>query len=261
MPISPEMKKEIDKKIDAVDYKRSSKLSIAQIMDRYARLLPQIDIDKEALILSGLDWEMQPYFEALLVYLYEVHADRVAAEGKGPGHYLKMKMPKFNFYHTILTLVLKYCLDKTNNENLIALHRKVKQGNSKFDTLHDILAMSVILRDFIHILEKYTPQGVQVDEAYLDQVSSETENLLCLTVEANNRGSIRGRLVEKQRRLIVLIREAIDNIRMYAEAAFCMEMNYFRKHYTIHDFRRGNVQSVSEEAPEDSRTPSEEPEK
>lgn len=238
MAIDAEMKTQINDQIAQIDYERQTNLSIHQIMDRFTRMLAQIDIDKEDLIRSKFDWSKQPYFAALSVYLYEVHADRVAAEGKGPGSKLKELMPKFTMNHKVLCLVTKFIIKKTENPNLITAYNKVKEGSGKIDILHDILALSSALRDFLDLTAEYTPRGIHITEVYLDVLTQEVEDLLTINSTTKNSGTERGILVDKQSKLITLCLEAMDYIRQFAEGAYCLDMDYFRKHYTINDFHR-----------------------
>lgn len=246
MPIAPDMKKLIDDNLATVDTDRTTNLSINQVMDRFSRMTSQVDIDKDNLIITGFDWSKQDYHKALSIYLYETHAERVAAEGKGPGSQLRGHMPTFNTYHKQLMLVMKFAKKQTKNENLIKAFNKIKERGNNLDTLQDILAMAVVLREYIDIITAFKPSGTLVDEAFLDKVTKETEELLLQNGETNNSGTERGKLVDKQGRLIILCLEGMDYIRMYAEGAFHMDMDYFKEHYTINDFHR-NRESHTEE--------------
>lgn len=257
MPITAEMQEKIDNDIAQVAYDRNTKLTIHQVMERFGRFVAQIEIDKEDLIRSKFDWTKQPYFAALSIYLYEVHAARAAAEGKGPGAKLREAMPRFKMNHKVLSLVLKFVIGKTNNQNLIKVYDKVKQDNNNLDTLHDILIMTVALRDFLDIAADFAPRGINVNEGYLDVITEEVEELLVINGETLTSGTDRGKLVDKQNKLIVLCLEAIDYIREYAEGAFCLDMDYFKEHYTINDFHRHKTtQEEEEETPETTEPPS-----
>lgn len=260
MLIAPEMKELIDEKIGQVDYERKINLKKHQIMHRYCRFLAQIEVDKEDLIRSNFDWSKQPYFAALLTYLHEVHADRVAAEGKGPGYRIRALMPKFGKSRMILKLVLKYVIGKTQDGNLISVYNKVKQGRGNLDTFHDILAMASVLKDYLDIAAAYTPGGTLVDNEYLDRISAETEEVLQLEGLTSSTGSERSILVAKQNKLIILCLEAIDYIKEYARGAYFMNMNYFREHYTIHDMQKPAIDTrdQQETAPPEEEDPARE---
>lgn len=260
MPLAPEMKKLIDEKLANLDHEHQTRLTIKQVMDRFSRMVAQVDVDKDALITTNFDWTKQSYYNALSIYLYETHAERTAAEGKGPGAQLREHMPKFNTIHKKLSLVCNFAIEKTGNQNLQTAYNKIKEKGNNLDTLQDILALAVVLRDFIDIVAAFTPGGTLVNDEYLDTVTKEVEDLLQENGETNNSGTERGKLVDKQRRLITLCLDAIDEIRIYAEGTFYDNMDYFKQHYQIYDFHKNRESHTEEDEVQpipDSPTPPE----
>lgn len=241
------IREQIDKDALLVDPDRNTKLTIQQNMDRFSRMRAQTFVDKDELVRSKMDWERSKYFKVLEIYCYEVHAARVAAEGKGPGSILKNEMETFEMYHTILNLQMKFVGKRTSGDNLKRVFKKVKKGSGNLDTLHDILAMCVILKEYTDITAQFTPRGVNVNEGYIEMVTADTEALLQLHGIKTNEGTDRSKLVDKQNRLLSLSYNCMLEIREYAEGSFFMDMNYFKKHYTIHDFHKKKTKSPNEE--------------
>lgn len=81
-------------------------------------------------------------------------------------------------YYEFLKLIVEHVIDETNDETVIAAHAKIKKGESQVDTLHDIIAMTKVLREHQDVAITYTPCGIVANEGYLDLVSKEAQELL-----------------------------------------------------------------------------------
>lgn len=243
MAITEENRTAINVHIDAVTDKRRTRLTILQLLDRYSRYTNQIVVDKERLIQSGYDWTIAERDIALFTVFTEVHAERIAAEGKGANSIRRKKMEKMNMYYEVLCLIVQHVFDETNDETVKAAHSKIKKGNSQADTLHDILAMAKVLKEHQDIAVTFTPRGIVANEGYLDLITQEVQSLLDQNGIPIQTSSERAYLVDRQERIITLCLEAIDRIKKYAKGTFFMDKAYYRKFYTLYDFNQKNTPS------------------
>ncbi len=234
MEISIELREAIIKEAQELPSIKRPQKNYNYHMNRFGRYLAQMEVDKEALLTSSYNWGHWTYANAIRVMINEVHAKRVAAEGKGssPSEKYHSLLEKTKLSRKVLTIALNFVLKRTKDTTIKAAAEKIKKGHTNSDIIRDALALCEVLKEQLNLASEITPQGIDIDEEYLATVTSEAQEALNLQGEADTAESERNILVDTQARLLTLSITAIDHIRDYAEATFFTDMEYLRKHYT-----------------------------
>lgn len=261
MAITPELQQKIDDAMASTTEKRVPNMKIHQFLHRLNQYIALLLKDKEKLISTGYDWENQVFFVALVAVLTQVHADRVAAEGKGGRQTFGASMKKIRMYRRIMVLVTKHVIDRTGDKTITAALKKIKKNSNNLDTLHDVLALASILREHLDIAKEFTPERIEVNEEYLNIITAEAEELITLEGKPDIETSERAILVDKQDRLMTLCMDSIDLIKKYGKGAFCLHMDYYDKHYPLYINQEGSQNSTNDESdsPDESDIDSAEP--
>lgn len=256
MDMDPELKQKIEAAMAAVTDKRSANMKIHLFLLRINQYSAQLLKDKDKLIGAKYDWEKYAFFLGLVTYLTQVHADRIAAEGKGARQVFGAKMKKIKMYCTILILVTEHVIDRTGDEAVKAALKKIREGTTNLDTLVDLLALASLLREYLDIAKEFTPEEIEVNDAYLDMITAEAEGLLTLAGKPKTETGERAALVDKQERLITVCMDEIDDIKKFGKGAFCLHMDYYNKHYPLHRVKDGNSNSTENDTdvPDETET-------
>lgn len=248
MEISPELQQKIDDAMASVTEKRLPNMKIHHFLHRLNQYIALTTKDKEKLVSTGYNWEKQEFLIALIAVLTQIHADRIAAEGKGARQIFGAAMKKIKMYSVILIQVTEHVIDRTGDKTIEAALKRIKKESNNLDTLHDILALASLLGAHLDIAKEFTPEGIEVNEGYLNLVTTEVEKLLTLEGKPDNETSERAMLVDTQEKLMTLCMVEIDEIKKYAKGAFCLHMDYYKKHYPLYLTQEGSINNSNEES-------------
>lgn len=218
--------------------------------DRLARVLAQAEVDKEKLIVANLEWDKKRLYDMRFTMLNEVHAERIAAEGKGytAQNEFSEEVKKMEMYSECMELRLEYIYNQTKDPRIKAALRKINSGHTQRDTIRDVLSLAVVAREHLDFEGGVRPNGTDINEAYLDMISRDAEALLHTAGDIKTVKSPRGILVQRQKGLITLCHEAIVDIKFYAKGAFNMDKQYYRDNYVFSYTKKGtDVDEVIEE--------------
>lgn len=237
MEITEELRASINAKAESLTIIKRPQRDYNFHMNRLGRYLAQIEVDKDDLVQSNFNWDNATIYGGIHTMINEIHAKRVAAEGKGstPGEQFRALAKKMKMYRKVMTIVLEHVIKRNSSPSLKAAADKIKKGSTNIDAVRDVLALCEVLKDHLEEAKGITPRGILVNEDYLTVVSAEAEKTLDLEGPADNTGTERSKLVDMQKRLLMLSVHAIDDIKEYAKAAYFMDMDYYREHYTYSD--------------------------
>lgn len=233
MDLTIEEQSRIEIAISAVIKYKRPQSSFHNFTQWFSQILAQAEQDKEALILAGYDWEKHAYTTTLFTYLNKIHGDRIAAEGKGsaPSEEFNTKLKEMRKYRTSLSLVLEFIIRETKNNNANAALHIIKKGRTNLDVIKDIIALTAVLKEHPERISSIKPNGKEVTMELLEYLSKEAEELLHLEGEAHTTASERSILVDKVNRTVTLSIEGINEIKLFAKAAFCQNPKYYKARY------------------------------
>lgn len=237
MEFTPEERAAIQKEALAIAVVKRGYRNYNFHMHRFGRFLAQAETDQVALENANYDWTRFHRANAIQTMINEVHAKRVAAEGKrsAPDEQFHTLLLKMKTKRKALIIVLDYIEKRHPDSKLKAAAEKIKKGSTNIDIVRDVSSLAELLKEYLDLAAGIKPGGNEINEEYLNTAYAEAQEALNLDGKADQTESERGQLVDLQKRLLMLSMDAITEIKEFAKAAFYMDTDYYREHYTYSD--------------------------
>lgn len=238
----------VNQEIDDLTKLRTTGMSHFDFLKEMGRYVAQATMDKEELMSVGMPEELFVKCDAYVVMLFEANAKRDVAEGKSSTAYdeLIAGEPEMDLMRDILLITLEYIILFGDDSEVKAAFKNCKKGKGRVGRLQNNLSFLTLIEPHLELLQGFTPAGQVIDQTYLDSCSQKLHHTIDLVAEHNASETVRGKAVQRLKKLSSLCLDAIDEIKLYAKAAFLQDKEYYKEKYVNQVHRKSYRKSLKD---------------
>ena len=215
----------------------------------FSKLLAQTEKDRAPLTAAGFRYEEKmPKYVAYHEKLALEHGQRVNAESavSKAAKVFREGIPQAKQDKKVLMAAGRYVVARSETPEPKRVYDQVRKGYGHVDLLNDNIAMVAFCRTYAGLVSEVRPGGITIDEAFLERVESEAVSLLKRHGEAAAATDEESYRVDRQRRLLTLCILAERDIKLFADAAYYDDTDYYNDNYA-----RPDKSSDSNDSPEE----------
>ena len=253
MTIEP-IKQQIEDKMAALteaEYRHPDG-GLDDFMTDISRLIGQAKKDRTELERANFPYETSmPLYEGYLEILALEHGQRVNADQQRGDAQVQFAegMPLAQNHRKILMKAARFVVAKSTDEEPMKVYKMIQKGRGQVDTLNDNISLVAFCTSHQDLASKINPDGQAITPEYLGTVETQAVSMLKLRGETSMAEGERNRRVDRQRRLITLLLNAEQDIKLYADAAFVFDSDRYNNDYVKPFIHAASEATTSDTAP------------
>ncbi|MBN1127745.1 MAG: hypothetical protein JXA71_02090 [Chitinispirillaceae bacterium] len=154
-----------------------------------------------------------------------------------------------NLLNISFPVVGAHIAEKSNDTLARRNYRLIARGSGIVDTLTDNLGLVALLKKYPKWVADIKPGGMELSDAYLDEVVTRAVYLLQMRGIVVEKGIPQNGAVDRQNRLLTLCLDAQSHIKKYAYAAFFDSIEYYESNYASARSKPAEVEETATDAP------------
>jgi hypothetical protein len=249
MGISAELELQIEAEKAALidsDIRRSGHTA-SDFADILTKLFANAKSDQQQLVDAGMSATYLEYCDALLQKLSKDLAFRYGTSTEKPDErlYFEQQYSAIQKDRRYMLAVVSHIVERCGDKKIKQNYKHIVKGSSIIDSLHDCLALAVIIKKYPDFAAEIRPKGMTIDAAYCTLVENKAAELLKLKGYVVDNDLTPTDEVNQLNRIITLCVNAQSQLKKFAYAAFIDESEHYERFYVFSSGSKTNDENTS----------------